>query len=78
MTEKVKNLFSLKDKNPYPVNQIYKGTRVCDETYIGETIQNVGIGWNEHDDIRKESEPAKHLMENLNHKFKWETLLQAP
>ena len=31
----------------------------------------------EHEDIRKESEPAKHLKENLNHKFKWKTILQA-
>ena len=30
-----------------------------------------------YEDIRKESEPAKHLRENLNHKFKWETLLEA-
>ena len=51
---------------------------VCDDTYIGETIRNVDIWWNEHEDIRKESEPAKHLRKNLNHKFKWETLLQAP
>ena len=64
-TKKIKSLFSLKNKNPYPACQIYKGTCVCDETYIGETIWNVDIRWNEHDDIRKESEPAKHLRENL-------------
>ena len=32
----------------------------------------------EHEDTPKEFELAKHLRENLNHKFKWETLLQAP
>ena len=32
ITKKVKILFSLKDKNPYPAH-------VCDETYIGETIR---------------------------------------
>ena len=72
ITEKVKNLFSLKDKNPYPVNQIYKGTRVCDEIYIGETMLD-GIGMRTY---------ARNLnlqnMENMNHKCKWETLLQAP
>ena len=68
----------MKDKNPYPACQIYKGTCVCDETYIGETIRNVDIRWNEHEDIRKKSEPAKHLRENLNLRSKWETLLQAP
>ena len=43
ITKKVKSLFSLKDKNPYPTCQIYKGTCVCDEIYIGETIRNADI-----------------------------------
>ena len=55
--------------------QIYEGVRVCKETYIGERIWNIGIRWNEHEDIRKQSEPEKYLRENLNHKFKWETRL---
>ena len=76
ITKKVKSLFSLKDKNSYPVCQIYKRTCVCDETYIGETIRNVNIRWNEREDMGKEH--AKYLRENLNHKFKWETLLQTP
>ena len=78
ITKKVKSLFSLKDKNSYPACQIYKGTCVCDETYIGDTIRNVNIRWNEREDMSKESEHAKYLRENLNHKFKWETLLQTP
>ena len=28
---------------------------------------NVEIQWNEHEDIHKESEPAKHVRENLNY-----------
>ena len=65
---------------PYKVNLFLKKvvSRIGDETYIGETIRNVDIRWNEHEDIGKESEPAKHLRENLNHKFKWETILQDP
>ena len=57
---------------------MYKGTCFCDTTYIGETIWTVDIRWNEHEDIRKEYEPATYLRKNLNHKFKCETLLQAP
>ena len=57
---------------------MYKGACVCGEKHIGETIRNVDAWWNEHEDIRKESEPAKHLRENLNHKFIWKTLLEAP
>ena len=52
--------------------QSYKGTWVCDETYIGETIR-----WIELEEIRKESERDKRLRDNLNHIFKWETFLQA-
>ena len=62
--------FFLKDNNPYPACEICEGTCVCDETYVGETIRNVDIRWNEHQDIREESEPAKHLRENLNHTLK--------
>ena len=78
ITEKIKSLFSLKEKNPYPACQIYNGTCVCDKTYIGETIRNVNIRWNEHEDICNESEHAKHLRENQNHTFNGKTLLQAP
>ena len=38
-----------------------------------ETIQEVGIQWNKHDGISKDSEPPKNLRENLNHKFKWDS-----
>ena len=38
--KKIKNLFSLKDKNPYPACQIYQGLYICGETkYIGETAK---------------------------------------
>ena len=46
--------------------------------YGCDAIQNVDIRRNEHEDILKECEPTKHLRDNLNHKFKCETLLQAP
>ena len=29
---------------------------------------------NEHSDVNKESEPAKHISKHLNHKFTWEVL----
>ena len=32
---------------------------VCDEAYIGKTIGNIDIRWNDHEDIRRESESAK-------------------
>ena len=71
ITKKIKSLFSLKDKNPYPSCQIYQGTCNCGETYIGKTVRNVKTRWDEHQDVRKTSEPAKHLSENPNHMFEW-------
>ena len=76
VASKYKSLFSLKDKNPCPACQIYKETCVCLKTHIGKTIRNVDIGWHEHEDTHKKSELEKHLRENLNGKFKLETLLQ--
>ena len=32
---------------------------------------------NEHEDIRKESEPAKHLRDNIDHKFQWRIMICA-
>ena len=43
ITRKVKNLFTSKDKNPYPMCEICKGKHAYDETYTGETIQNFDI-----------------------------------
>ena len=53
-------------------------SHVCEETYIGETTHNVELRWEEHENTCKDSEPSKHLKENLSHKFSWEILLAAP
>ena len=55
ITKKIKNLFLLKDKNPYPSCKIYQGTCNCGETYIGKTVRNVKTRWDEHQDVRKTS-----------------------
>ena len=60
-TRQVKTLFPLKDKSLHPSCVIYKGTCSCGETYIGETIRNASIRWEEHNDPINKSEPAKHL-----------------
>ena len=43
-----------------------------------EIIRNIHIEWNEHEDIHKGTEAEKYLRQNLNHKFKYETVTQAP
>lgn len=79
ITRKVKSLFQLKDKNPYPSLLIYKGTCTCGEEYIGETKRNAQDRWAEHENVdNRGSEPAKHLKKNNGHHFNWIILSKAP
>ena len=78
ITRKVRTLFSLKSKNPYPSCKIYLGTCSCGSSYIGETKRNTLVRWSEHNNPRGKSEPAKHLAKNPAHTFTWQILLTAP
>ena len=71
-TRKIETLFKLKDKNIHPSHVIYIGTCTCNQAYIGETARNLEVRVNEHSDINKQSEPAKHLKKHLEHKFAWD------
>ena len=62
----------------HPSCVIYKSTCSCGETYIGDTISNVSIRWQEHNDPTNKSEPAKHLKNNFHHVFNWVTLWKTP
>ena len=57
---------------------IYKGICLCGETYVGETTRNCKIRCNEHNDVNMNSEPAKNLAINTEHKFSWDILARAP
>ena len=57
---------------------IYEGICVSEQTYIGETRRNVELRWEKHENTSKDSEPAKHLKENLCHKFSWKISFAAP
>ena len=78
-TRKIRTLFPLKDKVAisYSSDVIYRGVCSCAEDYIGETDRNSITRWNEHDDIRKSSEPAKHLKSNTGHHFEWTVMCRA-
>ena len=77
-TKKIKSLFRLKDKNPHPACKTYEGICSSSANYIDETKRNVETRWNEHENLNKHSEPAKHLREFPDHKFDWKILLTAP
>ena len=58
---------------------IYKGVCYCGADYIGETIRNVKVRWNEHErGIDKNLECFKYLQEHLSHGFHWSVLSIAP
>ena len=77
-TTKVRSLFSLKDKNLHPHCIIYEGSCSCGVKYIGETDRCIHVRTGEHEDIKKNSEPSKHLKANRDHSFNWKILAFAP
>ena len=78
-TRKIQSLFNNKDKVQHLSCVIYKGVCSCGADYIGETIRNVEIRWNEHESgIDKNSECFKHFQEHLSHGFQWSVLSIAP
>ena len=78
ITKKVKQLFKLKKRNPHPACVIYEGVCVCEQKFIRETGRNVELWWEEHEDISKDSVPAKHLKENWSHNFSRKVLFTVP
>ena len=77
-TCKIQFILSLKDKVQLLSCVIYKGICSCGETYAGETIRNCKIRWDEHNNVNTNSEHAKHLAKNIDHKFGWYILTSAP
>ena len=76
-THKIHSLFNNEDR--YNICIIYKGVCSCGADFIGETICNVKIRWNEHESgTDKNSECFKHLQEHLSHGFQWSVLSIAP
>lgn len=73
-TKQIRHLFRLKDKNIYSSHVVYQGNCSCGETYVGETSRNTAIRIAEHENIRHNSEPAKHLKQYPSHCFTWTKL----
>ena len=54
---------------------IYRGRCLCGSDYIGETVRNARLRWNEHEKgTDKNSECAEHLNENDYHEIKWQSI----
>ena len=76
-TRKMKSLFPLKNRIKHLSCVIYEGKCSCGKRYIGETIRNSDIHWNEHESTTGKSEPAKHLADNKSHMFTRKVLASA-
>ena len=77
-TSKIQSLFPLKGKVWDLSCAIYNGICSCGERYVGEIIRHFKIRWDEHNDVNKNFEPAKHLARKIEHEFSWYVLAGAP
>ena len=68
----------MKDKTIHVSSVVYEGKCNCGENYLGETGRNVTIRWDEHSDIVKTLESAKHLCQFSEHRFNWKILRRVP
>ena len=77
-TRKMQSLFKNKDKVKHHSCLIYRGICSCSADYIGETIRNSEIRWNEHITGKdKNSDCVKHLSGHFDHEFRWFVLSRA-
>ena len=69
--QKVKNLFSVKEKSLHQACKIYKSVCSCSESHVGETVRKVEEHWGEH------SNPSKHISDNVEQTLHRSVLARA-
>ena len=77
LTNKVKTLCRVKDKPLRQDCKVYKGICSCNESYVVETVRNVEVRWDEHNNPMEKSNPSKHIKDNVDHVFNWSVLANA-
>ena len=70
ITRKVKWLFKVKSKNPYPSFVTYRGKCSYGKEYVGETERNVEKRSSEHNNPTEKTESGRHLSNNIGHLFR--------
>ena len=75
LAKKIKTLIN---KSLHQACKIYKGVCSCGEIYIGKTIRNIEVRWDEHNNPMKKSNPSKYIKDNLDHVFNWLVLANGP
>ena len=71
-------MFGVKDKSLHQACKIYKYVCSCVESYIGKSIRNVEVRWDEHKNSMKKSNPSKHIKDDLDHVFNWSVNANVP
>ena len=75
---KIKSLFNNKDKVKHHSCVVYHGICSCSADYIGETIRNFEIRWNEHiTGNDKNLDCVKHWNDHFEPEFWWFVLSHA-
>ena len=77
-TSNIRSLLNLKENSSHVSSVVYEGKCNCGENYIGEAGWNVTVRWDEHSDIGKNSELAKHLNQFPEQRFNWKILRRVP
>ena len=78
LTRKVKTLIRVKDNLCIKPVKFIKVIAHVVRKYIGKTIGNVEVCWDEHKNPMKMSNLSKHNKDNLNNVFNWSVLAIAP
>ena len=65
LKKKIKTLFRVKRWSLHQVCEIYKDACSWSESYIDETIRNVEVCWDEHENPIKKSNPSKDIKDDF-------------
>ena len=78
-TRKLRSLFQLKDKvdSKHCCNVVYEGTCSCGNNYIGITDRNASLRFDDNNNPKKNSEPAKHIKRNEGNVFTWKIVCKT-
>ena len=57
---------------------MYEGTCSYETNYIGITDRNASLCFDEQNNPKKNSEPAKHIKRNEGHVFTWKIVCKTP
>ena len=67
VSKKAKALFRVKDISLHRACKICKNVFSCGESYTGETLRNVEIRWNQHNNSMKKLNLSRHIKDNVEH-----------